>query len=309
MFSLEKFIEKIIEKVTGKKIGRMEILLTIFLYVLIFTLFISFLVVYVPVIITQIKNIFNNFQDVKADFSNIPYSQYIMPIIDKIDFKKYSSNGLDYALNAIAGIGKLGTNILLAFLLSLFFMIGRKMIKEFIERFYHSKISGFFKYLRYFARNFLDSFGKVIQSQLIIAFVNSMLSIILLAISGFPNLIALGVMIFILSLIPVAGVIISFIPLSLIAFNIGGFPKVIFVIAMILGLHALESYVLNPKLMSSKTELPVFVVFMVLILSQHLFGIWGLLIGVPLFMFFMDLVGASSPEDVKNKSAGSEKNE
>jgi predicted PurR-regulated permease PerM len=93
-----------------------------------------------------------------------------------------------------------------------------------------------------------------------------------------------------LSLIPVAGVAISFIPLSMIAFRMGGFVEILYVIIMILTLHALEAYVLNPKLMSVKTELPVFFTFLILIFSEHFMGIWGLIIGIPIFIFILDLL-------------------
>ena len=97
-------------------------------------------------------------------------------------------------------------------------------------------------------------------------------------------------MVFILSLIPVAGVIISLIPLSLIAFKIGGFTKVFYVLIVVGIIHAFESYFLNPKLMSAKTELPIFFTFVILIASEHFMGVWGLLVGIPLFMFVLDIL-------------------
>jgi predicted PurR-regulated permease PerM len=105
-------------------------------------------------------------------------------------------------------------------------------------------------------------------------------------------------MIFILGLIPVAGVIISLVPLTIIAFNIGGAIKIIEVIVMIVVLHSLETYVLNPKLMSAKTKIPVFLVFLILLVSEHYIGVWGLLFGIPLFMFLLDILDIK----VKDKS-------
>jgi predicted PurR-regulated permease PerM len=96
--------------------------------------------------------------------------------------------------------------------------------------------------------------------------------------------------------VPVAGTIVSLIPLSIIGFNIGGVMTIFYVIIMITALHALESYVLNPKLMASKTELPVFIIFIILLVSEHFMGVWGLLIGIPLFMFFLDLLSVNVHE-------------
>ncbi|WP_277407184.1 AI-2E family transporter [Lacrimispora xylanisolvens] len=136
----------------------------------------------------------------------------------------------------------------------------------------------------------MNSFGKVIELQIVIAFINSFLSVVALTIMGFPQTLGLGAMIFILGLVPVAGVIISLIPLSIIAFNIGGAFKIIEVIIMIFVLHSLETYVLNPKLMSAKTKLPVFLVFLILLVSEHYIGVWGLLLGIPMFMFLLDIL-------------------
>ncbi len=77
----------------------------------------------------------------------------------------------------------------------------------------------------------------------------------------FPQLLSLSIMVFVLGLIPVAGVIISCIPLVLIAYSVGGFQDVVYILITVVIVHAIETYILNPKLMSSKTNLPVFYTF------------------------------------------------
>ena len=61
----------------------------------------------------------------------------------------------------------------------------------------------------------------------------------------------------------------------------------------------LEAYVLNPKFMSNKTELPVCFVFIILLVSEHYLGVWGLLIGVPLFIFLMNALDVNFQEEKK----------
>ena len=61
-------------------------------------------------------------------------------------------------------------------------------------------------------------------------------------------------------------------------------------------IHAGEAYVLNPKFMSSKTDLPVFYTFVVLIFSQQFFGVWGLIIGIPVFVFLLDVLEVTNKE-------------
>lgn len=136
----------------------------------------------------------------------------------------------------------------------------------------------------------------MIEAQFIIAFINCLLSVIALSIMGFQQIFGLAIMIFFLGLIPVAGVIISLVPLCLIAYTIGGFIKVVYVIIAIAIIHAIEAYILNPKLMSSKTDLPVFYTFVVLLFSEHFFGVWGLIIGIPVFVFLLDVLEVTNKE-------------
>src|SRR5699024_12501686 len=135
---------------------------------------------------------------------------------------------------------------------------------------------------------------KVIEAQFMIALISTFPTIIVLIILGFPQIFGLALMVFVLGLIPVAGVIISLIPLSLIAYTIGGFLTVIYLLIAIMVIHAIEAYILNPKLMSSKTDLPVFYTFIVLIFSQNFFGVWGLIVGIPVFVFLLDVLGVTN---------------
>jgi predicted PurR-regulated permease PerM len=68
---------------------------------------------------------------------------------------------------------------------------------------------------------------------------------------------------------------------------------------MIMIIHAIEAYLLNPKLMSAKTELPVFFTFIVLIFSEHFFGVWGLIVGIPVFVFLLDVLGVTNNKEKK----------
>lgn len=150
----------------------------------------------------------------------------------------------------------------------------------------------------------------MIEVQFLIALVNSILSTIFLWIFGFPNLFALAIMIFLLGLVPVMGVIVSLVPLCAIAFKIGGVVKIIYVLVMVAVVHAVETYFLNPKFMSNKTHLPIFYTFMILLVSEHFLGVWGLIVGVPIFMFLLDIMEVpvgktpskrSLPKPVKEK--------
>ena len=277
-----------------------EIVLILLLYMIIFSALVYFFYKYIPTIIRETLVIINQISVIDTKTNLYSIEQYITPIIGQIDLNAYIKNQFTSVFDMMKNIGKWGINVFVALMLSLFFLLGKEKIKIFLREFNNSRISEFYKDIVYFAKSFLISFGKVIQAQILIAMTNSILSIVVLSILGFPQLIALGFMIFILSLVPIAGTIISLFPLAIIAFNIGGIIKVIYVLVLILVLHALESYILNPQFMSSKTEIPVFFVFIILIVSQHFLGLWGLLMGIPIFMFLLDLAGVNFRTKRKN---------
>ncbi len=293
-YSLQIGITKRLDKFIKIK----PIIVTLFLYLFMSSAIIFAVCRYIPIIIRQLTEI--GMKVSKFDFGVIGgefLSTYVVPHFGKIDFMSIFKSSelndffkLDQFLKYASNLGTWSFNVFIALILSLFFMVERDKIKQFFSQFQNSKIAVIYRYTKDFGINFLNSFGKVVQAQIIIAFVNSILSVIALFSLNFPQVLGLGVMIFLFSLIPVAGTIISLIPLSIIAYTVGGFKMIIYVLIMIAVLHALESYVLNPRFMADKTELPVFIVFITLLISEHFMGVWGLLLGVPLLMFILDLL-------------------
>ncbi|KRF63323.1 AI-2E family transporter [Peribacillus butanolivorans] len=261
-----------------------------FLYIVVISCLAIVLYKYLPVItlqftelVTQIVFFFQHPPDSRV----IKYAISLMNETESpLDLQKQMNTLYLY----VSDFGKLALQIFLSILLSLFFLLERDKIIRFTSKFKRGKFKSFFINLGHFGVKFINSFGKVIEVQFLIAITNAVLSVTFLWILGFPQLLGLGIMIFFLGLIPVAGVIISLIPLSMIAYSIGGMPKVIAVFVMIGIIHALESYILNPKFMSAKTNLPTFFTFIILLFSEHFLGIWGLIIGIPIFIFLLDML-------------------
>jgi predicted PurR-regulated permease PerM len=297
MYRIQQFLNMWISKFA--RVGQKLLVVTTYFLLL---LAIGFgLYKFLPSIIQQSNAVINE----AVKFYNQPHEsaweKYIISLLEKvnienIDFNDYIHKGVGFILGSLNSIGKLSLDILFAFILSLFFLLEKTRIARFTQKFKTSKIASIYNEIEYFGVKFVNSFGKVIEAQFVIALVNCILSTIALSIMGFPQVLGLAIMIFILGLIPVAGVFISLVPLSLIGFNEGGFMMVIYLLIMITILHAIEAYILNPKLMSSKTELPVFYSFMILLIGEHFFGIWGLLIGIPIFMFILDLIDVKSSD-------------
>ena len=50
-------------------------------------------------------------------------------------------------------------------------------------------------------------------------------------------------------------------------------------------IHAIEAYVLNPRIMAMKMKLNPVLVLVILFISHHYFGLWGVLLGVPVAFY------------------------
>ncbi|MEK5233773.1 AI-2E family transporter [Lysinibacillus sp. FSL K6-0232] len=274
---------------------------TVTLYLLLAGAIVAVIYKYLPVVTQQITQLFDLIASFNVNPDDNEIARYLAPTFEKIELGKYLEQGVDITLKNITNIGKIIMQILISLILSLFILLEKKRIIEFTAKFKDSKVGPLYDELHYFSKVFIRSFGKVIEAQFIIAAVNCVLSVIMLYIMGFPHLIALGIMIFILGLVPVAGVIISLIPMSIIAYSIGGLMYIVYILVMVTVLHAIEAYFLNPKLMSAKTDLPIFYTFMVILFSEHFLGVWGLIIGIPLFIFLLDVLGVNSSEPLEQQ--------
>ena len=221
-----------------------------------------------------------------------------------MELSKYVGQGVDILYKSITNVGKFGLQVLLSLILSLFFLLEKARIVAFTAKFKESRLAIFYTEIEYFGKKFARSFGKVIEAQFLIAVVNCVLSVIALWILGFPQLLGLALMIFLLGLIPVAGVIISLFPLCMIAYNIGGIMYVVYILVIVTVIHALESYVLNPKFMSQKQTYQFLYVYGINLLGT-LLRCMGINYRYSIFIFLLDVLDVTSDE--MEKDAGKNK--
>ncbi len=293
-FIFSFLLDRLVNLTTNKfKIHRkLAVLVT---YLVIISLLSIGIIKYLPIIITEIAQLVTQLQHFFTQKHENPILNYFLSLIETKQVSNYLEQGFTFLLNYFSGVSKVTIQIMMSLILSLFFLLEKPKLIVFTSKFKQSKIAPFYNEIEFFAKKFVTTFGKVIEAQFIIALVNCGLTTTALWILGFPQLMGLSILIFFLGLIPVAGVIISLIPLCTIAYTLGGIMQVVYILIIIAIVHAIEAYILNPKLMSSKTDLPVFYTFIVLIFSEHFFGIWGLIVGIPVFVFLLDVL------EVRNK--------
>ena len=90
---------------------------------------------------------------------------------------------------------------------------------------------------------------------------------------------------FICSFIPVLGIFLSSVPICILGLQTGGFALVLKLILFVIGIHLIEAYVLNPKIVGAVMHIHFLAVLIILLVAGKLFGFWGLLLGIPTFQY------------------------
>lgn len=271
-------------------------------YILVLLALYFVITIYLPMLVSQISKMVKSVVTFYESDSMTGFMQYINRYINRSELVTQAKNGMGIMMHTLSSVGSLTLAVFMSLILSFFYTIELKKMNEFSSLFVKSGIfKWFFEDVEYFGKKFINTFGVVLEAQFFIAICNTALTMICLAFMRMPQIIALGLMVFVLSLIPVAGVIISLIPLSIIAYSVGGLRYVIYIFIIIMVIHAIEAYVLNPKFMASKTELPIFYTFLVLLVAERFWGTWGLIVGVPIFTFLLDVLDVKSVKKKKER--------
>jgi predicted PurR-regulated permease PerM len=141
--------------------------------------------------------------------------------------------------------------------------------------------------------------GRAFQAQIMIAICNTIFTYFGLLFLEVDARYFLAVVVFFCSFIPILGFIISTIPMCIVALTQqnGGFGLVFGTILMVFIIHLMEGYVLNPMIMGERFEMNAIIVITILLVGKHFFGLWGLLLGVPVchYLFRYAIQGHEEP--------------
>lgn len=121
----------------------------------------------------------------------------------------------------------------------------------------------------------------VVRGQLTICLVNGILTLVGLLLFGVKFAFILATVATVFSLVPIFGSIASTIPIVMVALATSGIGTALIVLLWILGIHAVEANLLNPKIMGDAARIHPFLVVLALISGEHFYGIAGALFAVP----------------------------
>ncbi len=183
--------------------------------------------------------------------------------------------GLSRAL--LAGTVKTILFVVLLFMLTAFISMDAPRILRFAESLFPAAWRGDFRRLLHGIDTGLSG---VVRGQLTIMMVNGLLTLVGLLAIKVPFAFALAALAFALYVVPFFGTILSSIPIVLLALTTG-LGRGLLALGWILVIHALETYVLNPKIMGDASRIHPVLIVLALVIGERTGGIVGALLAVP----------------------------
>ncbi len=197
-----------------------------------------------------------------------------------------------YAPTVINMLYRATATTLLALLFSFLILIDLQRIKRGIAQLKSSRVGDFYDEAAQPIARFGMLVGRAIEAQAWIACVNTLLTLIGLLLLDIPLVAMLSMIVFVCSFIPVLGVFLSTTPIVLVALNTGGPMLSLTAIGMVVVIHAFEAYLLNPIIYGRHLRLNPVLTLIILYVGYHAFGLWGMLLGVPVARYFIhDVLG------------------
>jgi predicted PurR-regulated permease PerM len=128
----------------------------------------------------------------------------------------------------------------------------------------------------------------VVRGQLLICLVNGVLSAFGYAMFGLKYWPILAIVSAVMSIIPIFGSILSSVPVVMIGLT-QNFWTALWVLLWIVGIHQVEANLLNPKIIGVAAKIHPVLVVLALIVGEHFFGLWGALLGVPVWSLLQSI--------------------
>lgn len=150
--------------------------------------------------------------------------------------------------------------------------------------------------VKFVDKTFMDFIsGKIVDSAII-----GVLCYICCLILRMPYALLVSVIIGVLNIIPFFGMYIGTVPAALLILLVSPIKSLIF-IGLILVLHLIDNNIIAPKILGNSVGINGFWVIFSIILFGGLFGFWGMLLGVPVFVIIYTAIGDLVNKGLKSK--------
>lgn len=297
------FLERLLNK--NKKLEKVARPISIFaIYIIAILLVILLINCVMPPVKESIQELINNFpnyiEDAKNYVSNTDENSILKKVnieeaiskVQSFDIGAYLSTDriLGY-INTVIGVFGAVFNIFVTIVISIYILLQRKYIKEFLKKLGKSMFaeSAYTRLSKYFTTSnkiLLD----FIYCQIIDAIIIGILVSIALTIIGVKYSILLGFFIGLFNIIPYFGAIIAIAVAVLITVFTGGVQQALIMAVTVIILQQIDANIINPKILGDGLKIsPILVIFAVTI-GGEFFGVIGMFLSVPVIAILKLLI-------------------
>lgn len=244
-------------------------------------------------------SLFNDSQGIR-DFINDNYSRLI-GFMDKWLNEGFVSDVMTILGNSIFGTLKFLYNLVIGYIISIYILFDKEKFKAQSKKllytfFSNDRVNIILENARYTDKIFGGFFaGKLVDSLII-----GVLCFVFMLIFKMPYSLIISVIIGVTNIIPYFGPFIGAIPSALLVLLVDPSKCIGFLIFIVI-LQQFDGNILGPKILGSKTGLSSFWVLFSLLIFGGLFGMVGMLIGVPLFSILYSFLNGVIKRRLKAK--------
>ncbi|WP_346847488.1 MULTISPECIES: AI-2E family transporter [unclassified Clostridium] len=218
-------------------------------------------------------------EDIVKDFNSI--SKYITSIAGTavLDLFQFSANITQYILN-----------IFIATIISIYLLAGKEKFFAQIKKFLYAMLPEKpVKYVIELTRSSHKTFIGFLGGKLLDSLIIGIICFVGMKIFKMPYPLLVSFIIGITNIVPVFGPFIGAVPSVIIIF-IASPIKALWFILFILVLQQFDGNILGPKILGNSTGLTAFWVMFAILLGNGLFGVVGMILGVPTFAVIYSII-------------------
>lgn len=224
-----------------------------------------------------------NSQDPLTNMFN-SFSNAITNILDNV--QKSALDSLRSVVVKLYGLVTSTLKIVLVLIFSFYFSIGKE---KYLKSFKKSIPNKYREDVNYLAVRINTSLQQFIRGRLLLALFVGFLTMIYLLILRVDFAIVIGMITCIADIIPYIGPFLGFVPAVLFAFMDAPL-KALWVSILFIIIQWAENNILAPKLIGDSTGLNPLAVLISIIIGGGIFGIWGMVVSVPLVSIILILL-------------------
>lgn len=311
---LEKYMFAFIERNRPHPAARRYLsILTV--YIIIFTIIIFLIMYIIPQLIDSLTILFSSMPDyiaiLKQSIVDLLKSANLYSSDIQKSINDFFASFLDitkYLDDLIANVGAITTQIgswlfksVVGIIVSVYVLansrkFGVQAKKLCFALFSQKYAKRFVQILHYSSEIFI----KYVIGTLLDALIIGTITFAFLSIFGFPYPLLIAVIVGATNIIPFFGPFIGAIPSAIIIFVVNPLQALWFII-FIVALQQVDGNIIMPHIVGQTTKLQAFWVLFALILGGGLFGIWGLILGVPVWAVLYSLIAAAVNKKLQDK--------